>query len=47
MIRTTATIENGNEMIEITIEGPAEEIQEMKQNVKQIWVRTGGTIIWE
>lgn len=46
MIRQTATIENGDEQIEITIEGPEDEIQEMRQAVKAEWVRLGGSIVW-
>ena len=46
-MKTTATIENGNEIKTITIQAPAEKIQQAKQQIKDTWVRTGGTITWD
>lgn len=46
MIRTTAKIENGDEIKHIVIEAPASEIQAAKQEVKEQWVKLGGTITW-
>jgi len=47
MIRSTATVENGNEIKNITIVVAAEDIQAAKQEIKNNWVRTGGTITWD
>lgn len=46
MIRTTAKIENGDEIKYITMEAPADEIQAAKQEIKEQWVELGGTITW-